>query len=193
MRTTTRTPAAGCAAIAQCTPHYSASRRASSLSDSATIYSFAMLHAAVVHARYLDLMARGLKQVESRLSIHRALPFGRVAPGHKVYFKAPGEPCRLRATVRNVTSYEHLTPGDLRVLRAQWGALVCAEPSYWNERRRSRFATFIELCEVGPLETPLELPGFYGGSWRILTPCPRATPDRSAAHKTTDDAHEHAR
>ena len=125
-------------------------------------------HVAVVREPYLGLIAMGLKTVESRLSVSRCAPFGRVSAGDVVWFKRPGGGCEVRARCGRVRSWEGLTPGGVAEIRREFGERVAAPASYWREKRGSRFATLVwlegvELRSDGPTVGPL-----HGRAWVCL-------------------------
>lgn len=127
-----------------------------------------MIHAVVIHPRYLDLVLSGEKDIESRLSVNRVEPFGVVRVGERLYFKARGGAFGATALVARVNFYEGLTPRAVEGLRRQWNGRVRGELSYWRSKRRARFATLIELSAVEPVAFGPTTPPFHGRAWRML-------------------------
>jgi len=109
-----------------------------------------MHHVAILHGQYVDAILSGEKTIESRLSVVRAAPFGKVHPGDMIHFKRSGGGFAATAHVSGVMSFEDLRPADVRMLAKRYGAQVAAPDSYWAERIESRFATFLLLSGVKP-------------------------------------------
>ena len=76
-------------------------------------------HVAVVHAVYADLMLRGKKTVECRLSRTRRQPFGAVDAGDVIHFKLAGGGYVALATVGRVEHVAGLTPSEVRQLASR--------------------------------------------------------------------------
>jgi ASC-1-like (ASCH) protein len=112
-----------------------------------------MQHVVLVRKRCLDAILAGEKRVESRLTVSRRAPFGLVEPGHLIYFKETGGPFRARALAERVEFFETLTPEKVRALAARFEPLVLAGEAYWSERVRARYASFVWLAEVRPVES----------------------------------------
>lgn len=107
-----------------------------------------MHHVAILHANYIEAILNGSKVVESRLSATKSAPFGRVAPGDTIHFKASGGPFSAIAHVSGIMTFEDLRPSDIRTLSRRYGRQVAAPAEYWEDRLESRYATFIWLSEV---------------------------------------------
>jgi hypothetical protein len=107
-----------------------------------------MHHVAILHSRYLDAILEGCKVVESRLSLTRCAPFGRVMPGDTIHFKEMGAGFRAAAQASGVMTFEDLRPADVRMLARRYGTQIGADASYWEERAEARYATFVWLSEV---------------------------------------------
>lgn len=124
-----------------------------------------MIHLAVLHRRYLDAILDGRKTVESRLARVRCEPFGCVAPGERLYFKASGGPFLATAIAGEVESFDGLTPRAVAMLRSRFERAVAAEPAYWREKRAAIAATFIELTEIEPVFFGPACPPLHGRAW----------------------------
>ncbi|MBL0869188.1 MAG: hypothetical protein IBJ18_01280 [Phycisphaerales bacterium] len=129
-----------------------------------------LVHAAIVLERYVDLIETGQKTVESRLSVHRAVPFARVETGDVVLIKQRGGPYRLIVRVGEVWSYELLTRAGLKHLRESFGPRIAATHDYWASKRHARFATLIELLEPRAVNHGPELGGRARSGWVTLGP-----------------------
>jgi hypothetical protein len=135
---------------------------------------FMMHHVAILQGRYIDAILEGTKVVESRLSITRGAPFGRVQPGDFIHFKRTGGPFAALAHVSGVMTFEDLCPADVRTLSRRYGPQIGANAAYWHERKDAKYATFIWLTEVKPSHA---VPSLY-----------RPTPGARAAWYVLDQA-----
>ncbi len=125
-------------------------------------------HVAVVHAVYADLMLRGKKTVECRLSRTRRQPFGAVDAGDVIHFKLAGGGYVALATVGRVEHVAGLTPSEVRQLASRHEPNVLGGRAYWAGKRQARFATLIWLAEVQPMTIGPAVGPFNGGAWKII-------------------------
>jgi len=121
------------------------------------------VHVAILKRPYVEMILRGRKTVESRLTKTRRDPFGTVAPGERIYFKISAGPFAATAVADAVACYDELTPSKLEKLKAKYNAGVCGPDAYWQMKRDSRFATFIALRDV---EAVSRGPAFAPSQWR---------------------------
>lgn len=109
-------------------------------------------HVAILRRPYVRAVLAGRKTVESRLTKSAVAPYGCVRSGERLFIKVSGGPFMATAVAGRVTCFDALTPGEVATLREQFNALVGGDAGYWQAKRDSRFATFIELCDVMPCE-----------------------------------------
>ena len=131
-----------------------------------------MRHVAIIHPEYLALILAGRKRVEVRLTRNRSTPFGRVAPGDVVYFKARSGGFGARAAVAVVDEFEELSPPLVAMLFRRYNAMACGDAAYWISKQYARFGTFVHLTNVRSTERGPEYrdaPGFSPrSSWIVL-------------------------
>jgi hypothetical protein len=118
---------------------------------------------AILHKAYLRLILAGRKTVESRLTRTARPPYGQVGPGERIYFKASAGPFMATAVAGRVDCRDGLTPEAVRELHREYNTAVCGDEDYWRGRRDSRFATFIHLHDVSPIDVG---PHFTPSRWR---------------------------
>lgn len=139
-------------------------------------------HLAIIGSAYLVLILAGLKTVESRLSLTRREPFGRVRPGDTILFRVRGGGYAARARVARVESFEGLDRDGVRALAERYEPLVRGGRAYWAGKRHARYATLMWLERPrpetrGPEWTP------HGRAWLTLGPPPPPPRDlRRPAH-----------
>lgn len=110
-------------------------------------------HAAIVDARYIDLMLSGRKTIEARLSVCRIPPMGAVFAGDVIYLRARGGAGFTAVAVAGrVWSFEGLSARGVRGLAREFGVGVCAPEEFWRARGRAHYATLIELESVREIE-----------------------------------------
>lgn len=125
-------------------------------------------HVAILLPRYIDLMLRGEKTMESRLTRRPIAPFDAIKAGDVIHFKASGGRYRAVAKAARVHCFKPNTPAEVEWLAQRFNGEVCAEPAYWDGKRHSRFATFIALCDVRPADTGPALAPSRGPAWFVL-------------------------
>ncbi|MFA9477121.1 hypothetical protein ACERK3_02320 [Phycisphaerales bacterium AB-hyl4] len=110
---------------------------------------------AILQRPYVRAVLAGRKTVESRLTKSAVEPYGVVRTGERLFIKASGGPFMATAVAGRVMFFEALTPSAVVRLRERFDARVCGDDVYWQAKRASRYATFVELrevaaCDVGP-------------------------------------------
>ena len=114
-------------------------------------------HLVILRPPYLDMILRGEKTVESRLSRRRHPAASRCAPGDMLYLKRTGGDVEGRARVLRIDEYSGLDAGALRALAEQWaGRVARTEPADCYQRRRqdARHALFFTLADVERIHIP---------------------------------------
>ena len=139
-----------------------------------------MLHVAVLLKPYLDAVLDGRKTVECRLTIQPRVPYDAIEPGERIYFKQSSGPYRATAIADHVIFENDLTPKRVKQLQRDYNDLVCGEPRFWKAKRNSRFATFIWLTDVQPIETGPALRPLQGVAWVKLDETPTWKTPKSA-------------
>src|SRR5688572_27369686 len=104
-----------------------------------------MIHIAVLLKPYLDLILRGRKTIESRLTHQARDPYERIEPGECIYFKISAGPYGATATAEHVIFEDNLTPKRISEIRRDYNDRICGDAAFWNWKRTSRFATLIWL------------------------------------------------
>jgi hypothetical protein len=114
-------------------------------------------HLVILRPPYLDMILRGEKTVESRLSRHRHPAAVRCCPGDVLYLKRTGGDIEGRARVARIDVYAGLDAAGLRALAEQWAGRVAAtEPEDWYQRLKqdARHAAFFTLEDIERLRIP---------------------------------------
>lgn len=112
------------------------------------------IHLAIFTGPFLSLIFSNEKRVESRFSINKIAPFGKIKNGDIVFTKRSGGPIEGVFQVRKVISYRDMAPSELISIETQHGKDICTgeDPLFWEKRRRSKYATLIFIDKVTKLE-----------------------------------------
>lgn len=106
------------------------------------------VHLAIFTEPYLGFLLSGKKTVESRFSITRRAPYGRVEPQDIVILKKASGPIYGACEVATVWSYK-VDVASLREIRETFAEGLCAiESDFWTARRSCRFATLMLIANV---------------------------------------------
>lgn len=105
----------------------------------------ARMHVAIVHRAMLRAVASGEKTMESRMSLARRLPFGRVRAGDCLFLIADVGAKVLCARVGRVYSFWNMTPRRVLEIQSMFEDRIRAGRAYWRSKRSCVYATFIEL------------------------------------------------
>lgn len=126
------------------------------------------VHVAIVDGEMARGLLEGGKRIESRFARQRRLPFGRVHPGDRIYFKVAGGDIIGRADARQVVLFDQLTPAAISSLRCRYNHAIRASAAYWHTRRHCRYGVLIWLRRFTRGAWPLAIPRQYGSSWLLL-------------------------
>lgn len=115
------------------------------------------VHLAVFVEPYLDFVLSGKKTVESRFSMVRFPPYGRVARGDLVLLKESGGPVVGVCEIGAAWFYK-LDQDSWKTIRHEFSRALCAEdPSFWRNRKSAEFATLMYVARakrIPPVDWP---------------------------------------
>ncbi len=146
-----------------------------------------MDHVAIVKPEYLDLILRGKKTIEARLSRTRRSPYGDVFPGDRIFFKASGGGFGALCITYRIHSAPALTPKDVAVLKRRFGKGIAAPAAFWKAKKSARYATLVWLTFVQKTSTGPDyrkIPGARPRDGWIAIGTRDAGPAESAAAKS---------
>ncbi len=103
------------------------------------------IHLAVFNPPYLDYILEGKKTVESRFSVVRCAPYGRVEKGDILALKQASGPIVGVCLVERVWFY-HLEPDTWLDIKNRFAEMLCAtDPEFWESRARAEYATLMRV------------------------------------------------
>ena len=111
-----------------------------------------LIHVAILKQPYIAAILRGDKTVESRLTTTPQPPLDRIAPGERLFLKASGGPFLATAIAGEVHFFRDLDRDRMRDLYQRYRESVGGEDAYWRSKADSRYATFIALRDVEPMD-----------------------------------------
>lgn len=107
-------------------------------------------HVAILLPRYLDLIAQGVKTVESRLTLTRREPHGLVQAGDVVYFVGKGGVGCVRCEIARIATHENLDRDAVLELRERHNAAIHGSDEYWLGKINAKYATLMWLRNPQP-------------------------------------------
>jgi ASC-1-like (ASCH) protein len=110
------------------------------------------IHVAILKRPYLKLILSGRKTVESRLTRTTQPPYNTIATGERIFLKASSGPFMATALAGTIEQHDSLTPADITKLRKRLDKTVCGNDEYWQMKRESRYAVFVQLTRVEPID-----------------------------------------
>lgn len=125
-------------------------------------------HVAILKRPYARAILAGTKTVESRLTRTAMPPFGQIEPGQRLYIKVSAGPFVAVARAGRVASYEGLTPARVEQLRRRYQPSVGGDDDYWRTKRDSRFALFVTLADVEPIDVGPAYRLIHMRAWHVL-------------------------
>ena len=110
------------------------------------------VHLAILQPPYLELINEGTKTIESRFSMNRAAPFGKVAVGDLVLLKHSGQAVSNYFFAAAV-HFIDLRQEGIETVRKDYAQGICAQnqEEFWQARQNSRYCTLIEIGEKGDI------------------------------------------
>ncbi len=124
-------------------------------------------HVAILRRPYVDMILRGEKTIESRLTVRPLPPYRAIEPGQRICIKISSGPYAAEAVATKVVFYDGLTPARVEQLRRQYQRHVGGDDDYWRAKANVRYATFITLGQVraSTLGPPIRSSGL---AWFVL-------------------------
>jgi hypothetical protein len=114
------------------------------------------VHLAVFVEPWLSWLVEGSKTIESRFSVRRCVPFGRVEARDVVLLKASSGPVVGVCEV-DKTWYFDTQEVPLTQIARRFGRAIGADAAFWKSVRHTRFVTLLEVREpraIQPLSCP---------------------------------------
>lgn len=127
------------------------------------------IHLAVMNRDPLLKLLSGEKRIESRFSLKRCVPHGRVSEGERIFFKEASGPVRATAVVCSVFTTSLASPAELESIRAIYGRWIQADDAFWSSKSGARWATLMGLGDLLPL-TPFPVAKRDPRPWVVLEP-----------------------
>lgn len=113
------------------------------------------VHVAIFSEPYLTLLLNGTKKIESRFSINKISPYGKIHKGDVVLVKRGGGPVVGIFLAGEVVCFSGLNVKKLKAIEDQYSEAICSsvDPLFWKSRENSKFASLIKVSlvkEVNP-------------------------------------------
>jgi len=127
------------------------------------------VHLAVFTEPILSALLTGAKTVESRFSLNKIQPFGRVCTGDIILVKKSGGPVVAVFISGEIKSYSNLTPERIDQIRSKYSEPLgmSEDDAFWVEKKDSKYATLINIKRVKRLD-PCRIDKKDRTSWVIL-------------------------
>jgi hypothetical protein len=126
------------------------------------------IHVAIMKRPYLQAILDGRKTMESRLTVRPLAPYRAIQPGERMFFKVSAGPFLATAVAGPVHFFEQLTPAKVVELKRRFNDRVLGDEQFWQGKRDSRFATFVELERVQPIGRGPVMEPSRGPAWFVL-------------------------
>ena len=112
------------------------------------------VHVAIFTEPYLTYLIEGKKTVESRFSVNKISPYGKVHEGDLVLVKKGGGPVVALFKAGRVRFYSKLNVSKLKTIENEFAKNICStnDPDFWKNRENSKFATLVEVSAVKQVE-----------------------------------------
>ena len=125
-------------------------------------------HLAVLRPEYLELVLRGNKTIECRLTRTAKVPFGVVRQGERIHLKASSGPVLGTARAGRVIFKEIRDGADLAQIRRRYGKRICAADDFWQSADRARYCSLIFLEDVRAIRKSFRIRKRDMRAWVVL-------------------------
>lgn len=128
-----------------------------------------MKHIAILRQPFYDLILSGEKTIESRWSMNKIAPYGKVSVGDTLLLKETGKDVTAQAQIARVEYFE-LTPEIVETIRLKYGKQIGMQYfTNYNEILNKKYCTLIWLKDVKQIPT-MKVPRSNGAGWVISPP-----------------------
>jgi ASC-1-like (ASCH) protein len=127
------------------------------------------VHVGIFAEPYLTLIVEGKKTIESRFSINRISPYGKIFKGDLVLVKRAGGSVLGIFIAGDIRFYSKLNKVKLNEIENKFKRQICSEvnPQFWENRKDSRFATLIDITRFKKIE-PFNINKSDRTAWSIV-------------------------
>lgn len=126
-----------------------------------------MQHIAILRQPFFDMVLNGEKTIESRWSMHKVAPYGKVSVGDEILLKETGKDVTATAKVKDVKYFE-LTPEKVEEIRIKYGKQIGTDKfEDWQSTLQKKYCTLIWLGDVKAI-SPLKVKRSNGAGWIVL-------------------------
>ena len=107
------------------------------------------IHLAIFTEPFLSLLIEGKKTVESRFSVNRISPFGKIEKGDVIVVKKNGGPVVGFFIAGDVKYYSNLDKHKINEIERMYSDSICAkyDPEFWVNRYKSNYVTLVDVEE----------------------------------------------
>ena len=126
-----------------------------------------MQHIAILRQPFFNMVLSGEKTIESRWSMHKAAPYGKVNIGDEILLKETGKNVTATAIVKDVKYYE-LTPEMVEEIRIKYGKQIGTDKfEDWKDTLQKKYCTLIWLEDVKHI-SPIKVQKSNGAGWIVI-------------------------
>lgn len=126
-----------------------------------------MQHIAILRQPFFDMVLSGEKTIESRWSMNKVAPYGKVSVGDEILLKETGKDVTAVATAEKVLFFK-LTPEIVEEIRVKYGKQIGTDKfENWQKTLQKKYCTLIWLKDVKPIQ-PIKVKRSNGAGWLLM-------------------------
>ena len=128
------------------------------------------IHLAIFTEPILTALLAGAKTVESRFSMNKVQPFGKVRKGDIIMVKKSGGPVVAVFISGEIISFSNLTPDKIDQIRTKYSPTLglSENDAFWRDKKDAKYATIINIKTIKLLQ-PCRIEKRDRTGWVILT------------------------
>lgn len=108
------------------------------------------IHLAIFNEPFLSLIYNGNKTIESRFSVNRISPFGKIQKGDIILLKESGGSINGICIAGNIRFYPNLNSKNKIEIESTYGEKICTsyDKEFWENHAEAKYASLIEIEKV---------------------------------------------
>jgi hypothetical protein len=127
------------------------------------------IHLAVFNEPFLSLIINGEKKMESRFSMNKISPFGKVKKGDVIILKESGGLVTGAFVAGEVMFFQNINNIVLEEIEFNYGKAICSshDKDFWKNRDKAKYGSLIEVKKIKKLP-PFKSEKKDRSGWSVL-------------------------
>lgn len=111
-----------------------------------------MNYIAIMDRETIDKVLKYEKLIESRFSINKIVPYGKVKEGDIIYLKEKGGKVTAKFIVDRVLYFDNLNKEKIETIKNEYGENINAPDIYWKVKQKAKYGTLMYIKNPSKIE-----------------------------------------